>query len=89
MVERVDSLIEVGAALAMLSSDVEARFDKQTASLAARFGEQATRFDVQTASFATRFDEQAARSNALQSENAAIMAKLDVLLAAQQQQQPW
>ena len=89
LVERVDSLIEVGAALAMLSSDVEARFDKQTASLAARFGEQATRFDVQTASFATRFDEQAARSNALQSENAAIMAKLDVLLAAQQQQQPW
>ena len=68
--KRVDSPVNVGAALAMLSSDVEARFDKQTA-----------RFDEQTA----RFDEQAARLDALQSENAAIIAKLNVLLVAQQQ----
>ena len=66
--------VNVGAALAMLSSGVEARFNKQAASLAMRFDEQAA-----------RSDEQAARLDALQSSNAAVMAKLDVLLEAQQQ----
>ena len=88
---------DLSAALTILSSGVEARFDEQ----AARSDEQAERFDEQTTALAarfdeqaSRFDEQAARSDAqaarldtLQSENAAIMAKLDVLLVAQQQQQ--
>ena len=83
--------IDVGTALAMLSSGVEARFDEQTA----RFDQQTARLiDEQTARFdeqATRFDEQAARLNALQAENAklrvqntTIMGKLDVILSKEQ-----
>jgi hypothetical protein len=66
----------------------ERALNMQTASLAARFDEQAARSDEHAASLAARFDEQAARSDkhaaslsALQSANAAIMAKLDVPLA--------
>ena len=103
--EKVQTIIDVStdtdlsAALTMLSSSVEARFDEQAArsdEQAARFDEQTTilavRFDEQTNLFSARFDEQAARSDAqatrldaLQSENAAIMAKLEVLLVAQHQ----
>ena len=77
--------VDIGAALAMLSNGVEARFDEQAVrsdELAARFDEQALRFDEQAA----RSDEQAARLDALQSENAGIMAKLDLLLAQPPQQ---
>ena len=110
--EKVQTIIDIStatdlsAALTMLSSGVEARFDEQAArsdEQAARFDEQTTilavRFDEQTNLFSARFDEQATRSDeqaarsdaqttrldALQSENAAITAKLDVLLVAQQQ----
>ena len=64
--------VDVRIALATLSSGVEARFDKQGA-----------RSDEQVARLAVRFDEQAARLDALQSENAGIMAKLDLLIAQQ------
>ena len=68
------SAIDIGSALAMLSSGVAARFDDQAAESAARFDEQAARFDEQAA----RLDTVNARFGSLQADNTRLQAQLDV-----------
>ena len=63
----LSSAVDVGSALAMLSSGADARFD-----------EQSTRFDEQAA----RLDAVNARFDSLQADNTRLHTKLDALLSA-------